>query len=105
MKKLILTILLLPLITFAAPIRSMDEMKFSKDVVRNQPSTTQIRQLLQLYKTNFPGLTHIAISVPLNNNSELIASGNTPNPQTIENFEKTWMSCWATGRKEKIPPP
>lgn len=67
-------------------IISLDLMKLTKDTVNGQPSDTLIQNTINLVKNNFPGLTHIAISVPLNVNTEFTAHGNHPSPRTPEAF-------------------
>lgn len=67
-------------------ILSLDLMKLCKDTVNSQPSDTLIQNTINLVKNNFPGLTHIAISVPLNSNADFVAHGNKPSPRTPEAF-------------------
>ncbi len=69
-----------------ASIISLDIMKLCKDTVNSQPSDTLIQNTINLVKNNFPGLTHIAISVPLNSNADFVARGNKPSPRTPEAF-------------------
>lgn len=61
-------------------------MKETKDTVNSQPSDTLIQNTINLVKNNFPGVTHIAISVPLNSNADFVAHGNHPSPRTPEAF-------------------
>ena len=61
-------------------------MKLCKDTVNGQPSDTLIQNILDLVKNNFPGVTHIAISVPLNSDADFVSHGNEPSPRTPEAF-------------------
>jgi len=72
-------------------IISFSPMKLQKDVVNNQPSQTFIKNLFTLVKTNFPGVTHIENSIPINTNTEFIANGNTPSPLPVEQFTALWI--------------
>lgn len=68
------------------PIISFDLMKLTKDVVNGQPSNTLIQNIVNLVKNNFPGTTHLAISVPLNSDADFVSHGNKPIPLTPEAF-------------------
>jgi hypothetical protein len=61
-------------------------MKLCKDTINSQPSDTLCQNIINLVKNNFPGVTHIAISVPLNSNSDFTSHGNKPSPRTPEAF-------------------
>lgn len=61
-------------------------MKSSKDVVNGQPSQTYFQNLINLLLNDFPGLTHVAISVPINPSIDFLQYGNTPSPLTVEAF-------------------
>jgi hypothetical protein len=61
-------------------------MKLTKDTVNAQPSDTLIQNIINLVKNNFPGITHLAISVPLNSDADFVAHGNKPSPRTPESF-------------------
>lgn len=67
-------------------ILSLDIMKLTKDTVNSQPSDALIQNTINLVKNNFPGVTHIAISVPINSEADFVAHGNKPSPRTPEAF-------------------
>lgn len=69
-----------------ALIISLDCMKLSKDVLNSQPSDTLFQNIVNLVKNNFPSVTHIAISVPLNSNADFTTHSNKPSPRTPEAF-------------------
>jgi hypothetical protein len=73
------------------PIISFDPMKLQKDVVNNQPSKTLIDTIITTVKNNFPGVTYIAVSVPINTTSEFQAHGTNPSPLSIEDFTALWI--------------
>jgi len=74
-------------------IISFDPMKIQKDVVANQPNETAINNILAVVKNNFPGTTHIALSVPLNSTAQFKQYGTTPSPLTAEAFTDLWLDC------------
>jgi hypothetical protein len=63
--------------------RSVDIMKFTKDVMRRQPSEATINTLLDCLKTNL-NLTHIAIAIPLDPTADYTAA--KPAPASAEDF-------------------
>lgn len=69
-----------------SPIVSLDCMKLVKDEINNQPSDVLFQNIINLVKNNFPGVTHIAISVPLNSNADFVSHDNKPSPRTPEAF-------------------
>jgi hypothetical protein len=74
------------IIGYMSKILSLDMMKLCKDTVNNQPSDTLFQNIINLVKNNFPGITHIAISVPINSDSDFKAHENSPAPRTPEAF-------------------
>src|SRR5689334_24512439 len=72
-------------------IISFDCMKLQKDVIGSMPSQTLVHNLMSLVKNNFPGVTHIALSVPINTTDEFKAHGTTPAPLTVEDFTTMWI--------------
>lgn len=67
-------------------IVSLDLMKLTKDTVNGQPSDTLFQNTINLVKNNFPGITHLAISVPLNSDADFVNHGDKPSPRTPEAF-------------------
>jgi hypothetical protein len=70
--------------------RGVDVMKFTKDLVGNQPSDAEIEAIVSAIVNNI-NPTHISISVPLDSNAEFIANGTTPAPRTVEAFNQKWV--------------
>lgn len=69
-------------------IKSVDVMKLTKDAVTNQLTTPVKTQLVSTIKTM--GVTHIAHSIPMDDNSRFTANGTTPSPRTIEAEVQDW---------------
>lgn len=67
-------------------ILSLDSMKLVKDTIGLQPSHVLYQNIVDLLINNAPGITHIAISVPINNSAEFEQYGNKPSPLTPEAF-------------------
>lgn len=68
-------------------LRSVDVMKYTKDVMTNQQSDPDITNLVSTLKgTN---VTHIALSVPLDSTSDY-PSSQKPAPRTAEAFTQKW---------------
>ncbi len=63
-------------------------MKKSKDTLTSQLSIEEKINLVACLATL--GITHVAISVPLDDNSIWIAAGSTPSPNTVENETQEW---------------
>lgn len=61
-------------------------MKFTKDVLATPMTQPQVRQYVSLLKSSFPAITHIAISVPLNPNSDY------PQGFKANEYEALWIS-------------
>lgn len=74
-------------------IISFDPMKLQKDVVAKQPSPTLINNLLDLVENNFPGVTHIAVSIPLNADGDFAAHNVKPSPLTVADFTDLWIDA------------
>lgn len=74
-------------------IISFDPMKIQKDVMASQPSQTLITNVLSVVRNNFPGTTHIALSVPLNSTAQFKQYGTTPSPLTVEAFTDLWLDA------------
>lgn len=68
-------------------LRSEDVMKYTKDVMTSQPSDADIDSIVTALKSL--GITHIAISVPLDATSNYPSSGK-PSPRTAEAFTQKW---------------
>lgn len=69
-------------------IRSIDCMKYTKDLCTNQFSDAQIQSAIASYKSAHANV--VAISIPLSSNAEFVAHGSIPSPRTVENFTKVW---------------
>lgn len=63
-------------------------MKKSKDTVTSQLTTAEKENLIACLATT--GITHIAISVPMDIQSEMVAFGSTPSPRTISGETQDW---------------
>ncbi len=70
-----------------AGLRSVDVMKYTKDVITGQPSDAEIASLV----TTLDGLniTHIAVSMPLDATLDYPSSAK-PSPRTTESFTQKW---------------
>lgn len=68
--------------------KAIDVMKKSKDTVTSQLTTAEKANLVARLAT--VGITHIAISVPMDIQSEFIAFGTTPSPRTISGETQDW---------------
>lgn len=69
-------------------IKSVDVMKKSKDTVNNQSTLADKQNLIARLATM--GITHVAISVPMDTNVQMKAAGNTPSPLSIEGETRQW---------------
>lgn len=65
---------------------SFSLMKLQKDVVNGQPSDTLFTNIVNLVRNNFPGVTHLEVTVPINSEAEFKTYGNNPSPRTPEAF-------------------
>lgn len=68
--------------------KSIDVMKKSKDTLTGQITTEEKIALVKTLATT--GITHIAISVPLDDNSIFVSAGSTPSPRTVEQETMDW---------------
>lgn len=68
--------------------KSIDVMKKSKDTLTSQLSTEEKIALIKTLATT--GITHVAISVPLDDNSIWVAAGSTPSPRSVEQETMDW---------------
>ncbi len=68
--------------------KSVDVMKKSKDTLTGQLSTAEKISLVKTLATL--GITHIAISVPMDDNSVFTDAGTTPSPKTVEYETMEW---------------
>jgi hypothetical protein len=68
--------------------KSIDVMKFSKDTVENQQTTSEKQNIIAALVLG--GASHIAISVPMDTNAQMIAAGKTPDPLDIEDEIREW---------------
>lgn len=68
--------------------KSVDVMKKSKDTLTNQLSTEEKIALVKSIATI--GVTHIAISVPMDDSSIFVSAGSTPSPNTAEQETMDW---------------
>ncbi len=68
--------------------KSIDVMKKSKDTLTAQLSTAEKQALVSCLASL--GITHIAMSVPLDANSVITGAGTTPSPNTIEGEVQDW---------------
>lgn len=73
---------------FNLTYKSIDVMKKSKDTLTSQLSTAEKTALVAAIKQT--GCTHIAISVPLDDNSVWVSAGSTPSPRTVEAETMDW---------------
>lgn len=72
-------------------IISFDPMKLQKDVLSNQPQQVLIGNLLDLVKNNFPGVTHIALSVPLNADADFTSHNVKVGSMLVSDFTAFWI--------------
>jgi hypothetical protein len=68
--------------------KCVDVMKKSKDTLTSQLTTAEKTALVAAIKTI--GVTHIAISVPMDDNSVWVSAGSTPSPRTVEAETQDW---------------
>lgn len=68
--------------------KSVDVMKKSKDTLTGQLSTAEKISLVSTLASL--GVTHIAIAVPMDDNSVWVGAGNTPSPNTVEQETQDW---------------
>ncbi len=68
--------------------KAVDIMKKCKDTVNSQLTTAEKTALVSALAQT--GCTHIALSVPMDDNSVLTGAGNTPSPRTIEAETQDW---------------
>lgn len=68
--------------------KSIDVMKKSKDVITAQLTSAEKANLIACLAT--AGITHIAISTPMDIQSEFVAFGSTPSPRTISAETQDW---------------
>ncbi len=68
--------------------KSVDIMKKTKDTVQSQLTTAEKQALVSTLATL--GITHIAISIPMDIQSEFVAFGSTPSPRTISGETQDW---------------
>jgi hypothetical protein len=72
------------------PIRSIDTMKWQKDLINNQPTVAKIRAVVKALAENFD-LTHIAIAIPFNIEQDYLDSGIVPGPyMSIDSLFQVW---------------
>jgi hypothetical protein len=71
-------------------LRSIDVMKYTKDVMTEQPSDETIKSLVSTLATLH--VDYVAISVPMDPTSAYPA-GNVPAPRTAENFTQAWADA------------
>lgn len=76
----------------ALTYRSVDVMKWTKDLINGQPSASRIRAVVKVLKDHY-NLTHIAIAVPLDKNDDYLAVGTVPGPSSVELFTKLWCDA------------
>lgn len=69
-------------------IRGVDVMKFTKDVMRNQPSDNEINNIISSITSTIKP-THISISIPLDNSNDY-AADQRPAPRDAYAFAKAW---------------
>lgn len=68
--------------------KGVDVMKKSKDTLTDQLTTAEKQALVAAIAQI--GATHIAISVPLDDNAVWVAAGSTPSPRTVEAETQDW---------------
>ncbi len=68
--------------------KGIDVMKKTKDIITAQLTTAEKQNLVACLATT--GCTHIAISTPMDIQSELVAFGSTPSPRTISAEVQDW---------------
>ncbi len=71
-------------------LKSVDVMKYTKDVMTNQPSTATIKNLVSTL-ASMP-ITHIAVSLPMDPSSDYPAVGK-PYPQDAYVFTQAWADA------------
>src|SRR5258708_32151752 len=82
---------LLTLLMFNLTYKSCDIMKKTKDTLTSQLTTVEKTDLVARIATM--GVTHIAISVVMDDNARLISVGSTtPSPRTVESETQDWCS-------------
>ncbi|MCL5667019.1 MAG: PA14 domain-containing protein [Patescibacteria group bacterium] len=70
--------------------RSIDVMKYTKDVMANQPSDAQIANLVATLKSL--NVNYIALSIPMDPTADYPA-GSKPAPRTAESFTQAWADA------------
>ena len=70
-----------------AGLKSIDVMKYTKDVMTSQPTDAQIDSIVQNAKA--AGATHVAISIPMDATGAYPA-GSQPAPRGAEAFTQKW---------------
>lgn len=76
----------------ALKYRVIDTMKWNKDTINNQPPTAQIQAIVNALQQN-ANLTHIAIAIPLDIDSDYSAVGTVPSPASIIQFYQAWCDA------------
>lgn len=71
-------------------LKSIDVMKLTKDVMANQPSDTEIDNLVSTL--DGMNITHVALSIPMDATADYPA-GSAPSPRTAEQFTQKWADA------------
>lgn len=72
------------------PYRSISTMKWVKDLINNQPTVAQIREIVKTLDETFD-LTHIELAIPLNIQQDYLDVGIVPGPyMSITTFFQVW---------------
>lgn len=71
-------------------LKSVDVMKYTKDVMTAQPSDAQILSVVQSIKSS--GANAVAVSIPMDPTSDYPASSK-PAPRTAEAFTQAWADA------------
>lgn len=71
-------------------MKGVDVMKYTKDVMTNQPGDKEIENIVSALKSL--NITHIALSIPLDKTTDY-PSSNKPAPRTAEAFTQKWADA------------
>lgn len=73
-----------------ANVKSLDVMKYTKDVMTSQPSDAEITSLVQNARS--VGASYVAISTPMDPTADYPV-GSKPAPRTAEQFTQVWADA------------
>lgn len=83
-----------------AKFRGIDQMKYTKDLIRNQPTDQFIEDAVNFVAQNF-NISHIAISISMDTDADYTSEGvSPPSPRTVNAFIQKWAdTIHAAGKK------